>query len=152
MEQIEVKAMIITDKNYDLAIAKIDELWGAEPGTSDAMLLDLLFDAVEQYDSKIPHVETDAVDAILFRMDQKGWRQKDVAHLFGGESHTSEVLNRRRVMSYEIIKRVHVFMGIPIEDLIDKPGAAADTSEDYHDDRRGRKTELDHIPGLAAAA
>jgi antitoxin component HigA of HigAB toxin-antitoxin module len=52
-------------------------------------------------------------------MDQMGWTQKDAAHPFGGPSHASEVLNRKRVLAKNMICRVHEFMGIPLEDLME---------------------------------
>ncbi len=149
--------MIITAKNYDWAMKKVDELWDSPPETEEAMLLDLLFTAIQEYErAAFPHPVTDAVDAILFRMDQMGWRQKDVAHLFGGPSHASEVLNRRRRLSKEMAVRVHGFMGIPLEDLLDEK--KTDTSfvsrdEDFRNDNQcGRKTGVDTVTDFTLAA
>ncbi len=145
---------MITAKDYEWALAKISELWDAAPDSDEGRYFMFLAAAVQEYeDAVFPSVETDAVDAILFRMDQMGWKQKDVAHLFGGESHTSEVLNRRRPLSPESAVRVHELMGIPMRTLTgNSNGQAADINEDYNDDRRGRKTELDQLPSLAIAA
>lgn len=147
--------MITTTKDYDLAMAEIDRLWGAEPGTRESVLLNLLVDAVQQYEERaFPMPKTDAVDAILFRMDQMGWRNKDVAALFGGSTHASEVLNRRRKLTVNMAVRVSKFMGIPLDQLTgDVEGDAEGTVPDMEREHGYRSDDqLDKGPEFCLAA
>ena len=100
--------------------AALDAMTRLVEEDGDENLLLVLSRAVGEYeDLHVKIGSCDPVDCILFRMDQMGWTQKDVAHLFGGRSHTSEVLNRKRSLTKNMILRVHEFMGIPLEDLME---------------------------------
>ncbi len=111
---------VITEKNHRVALDAITGMMARDLNDIESLLFELLVEQVREYEGAaflIP--KADPVDCILFRMDQMGWAQKDVAHLFGGRSHTSEVLNRKRALTKNMIGRIHEFMGIPLEDLME---------------------------------
>lgn len=111
---------MINEKNHRLALNAITGMMDRELNEVESLLFEMLVDQVHEYErTAFPIPKVDPVDCILFRMDQMGWTQKDVAHLFGGRSHTSEVLNRKRALTKNMIRRVHEFMGIPLEDLME---------------------------------
>ena len=68
-----------------------------------------------------PHhsiVPPDPVDAILFRMEQQGLTRKDLEPILGSRSRVSEVLNRKRTLSLEMIRNLHKRLNIPLESLV----------------------------------
>ena len=116
--------VIKTEKDYKAAIARIYELMNSEavqiePGSSKGDELELLSILVERYeDEQFPKRAPDPVDAIKFRMDQMGLKQKDIAPLFGGETRASEVLNGKRHLTLKMIAMLTRYLDIPLESLI----------------------------------
>lgn len=92
-----VPKVIKTEKEYESALARINDLMDADPGTPEGDELDLLVTLVELYEkAKHPIDPPDPVEAIKFRMDQLGLRQKDLIPHIGSRSKVSEVLSRQR--------------------------------------------------------
>ena len=109
---------IRNDTDHVAALARIEDLWNAEPGTPEEDELDVLTVLVSDYEDKHwPILPPDPVEAIKFHMDQNDFRQKDLAKVLGGESRASEILNRQRTLSMENIKAIHRAWRIPLESL-----------------------------------
>ncbi|MGM0786908.1 MAG: helix-turn-helix domain-containing protein [Thermodesulfobacteriota bacterium] len=116
--------LIKTEAEYVEALSRIEELMDAEAGTAEADELELLAALVEMYEeSRYPIDLPDPVDAIFFRMEQAGLKQKDMVPYLGSRSKVSEVLNRKRPLSLPMIRRLHNSLGIPAEVLLQEPGA-----------------------------
>jgi HTH-type transcriptional regulator/antitoxin HigA len=110
---------IRTRANHDAALARIEMLWDARPGTPEHDELEVLSVLVSAYeDEHWPVLPPDPVDAIKFHMEQNGFRQKDLAAIIGSPSRASEVLNRRRPLTVEMIKAIHREWSVPFEALI----------------------------------
>lgn len=110
---------IRNEADYEAALMEIERLWGAESGTPDGDRLDVLATLVEVYEAKAyPMDPPDPVEAIKFRMEQQGLTRKDLEPIFGTRNRTSEVLNRKRGLSIEMIRQLHDRLGIPAEILI----------------------------------
>ena len=110
---------IRTEADYDAAMAEVERLWGASSGTPKGDRLDVLVTLIEAYEKKhLPIDPPDPVAAILFRMEQKGLKRKDLEPLIGSRARVSEVLAGRRNLSLQMIRRLHKELGIPAEVLI----------------------------------
>ncbi len=110
---------IKNEQDYELAIASIEQLWDAVPGSADADKLDILTTLVEAWEKQ--HIVIDApdpVEAIKFRMEQQGLEDADLVPLLGQRSRVSEVLNRKRKLSIAMIRNLHQQLNIPLESLI----------------------------------
>jgi len=110
---------IKTDQDHDLAVVRISELISAKPGTPEGDELDLIATLVDAYEAK--HHKLDAPDpvvAIQFRMEQMGLTRKDLEPIFGSRARVSEVLNRKRGLTLEMIRRVKSRLGISADLLI----------------------------------
>ena len=117
---------IRTSADNDAALARIEALWDARPGTPEHDEFEVLSVLVSAYeDEHWPILPPDPVDAIKFHMEQNGFRQKDLAGVIGSISRASEVLNRRRPLTIEMIKAIHRAWSVPLESLIgaDEPVA-----------------------------
>lgn len=110
---------IKTDADYEAMLAEIERLWGSEAGSPDGDRLDVLATLVEAYEDKRWPIEApDPVEAIKFRMEQDGLGQADLAKLLGSASRASEVLNRRRHLTLNMIWQLCAAWNIPAESLI----------------------------------
>ncbi|HET9068618.1 MAG TPA: transcriptional regulator [Amaricoccus sp.] len=117
---------IRTDADHKAALARIEALWGADPGTEAGDELDVLVDLVEAYEARHYPViaELDPIDAIQAHMDLTGRTQADLTHLFGSSSRASEVLARKRVLTVRMIHRLATEWHMPADTLI-RPYAKA---------------------------
>ena len=113
---------IKTEKDYEAALQLIEELWEAEEGTDEDDRLDIMITLVDAYE-KINHpiYPPDPVAAIEFHMDQNELSRSDLESYIGTRARVSEVLNRKRGLSIEMIRNLHEGLGIPLESLIARP-------------------------------
>jgi HTH-type transcriptional regulator/antitoxin HigA len=110
---------IRTKADYEAALAAIERLWGARTGTPQGDRLDILATLVDAYENEhYPMDPPDAIEAIKFRMEQQGLDRKDLADILGSRTRVAEVLNRRRGLSINMIRRLHEKLGISVEVLI----------------------------------
>jgi HTH-type transcriptional regulator / antitoxin HigA len=114
----EVKP-IRSKRDYESALKEVARLWGAKSGTRDGDRLDVLATLVEAYEEEhYPIDPPDPIEAIKFRMDQQGLTRRDLEGIIGTRTRIAEVLNRKRGLSVEMIRRLHERLGIPAEILI----------------------------------
>lgn len=110
---------IKTKAGYEKALARVDILMDAKPGTSKADELDVLVTLIEAYENKhYPIAPPSPVAAIKFRMEQGGLTRKDMEPYLGGRGRVSEVLNGKRPLTLDMIRKLHEGLGIPLESLI----------------------------------
>lgn len=116
---------IRTEADYEAALAAIDRLMDAKPGSLEGDRLDVLTTLVQAYEAKHYPVDLpDPVAAIRFHMQHAGYRQSDLAKLLGSRSRASEVLARRRALTLPMIRALTRKWGIPAKSLV-KPYALA---------------------------
>src|SRR5712691_318240 len=111
---------IRTKKDYEAALSDIERLWGAKSGTPEGDRLDVLATLVDAYEAvHFPMDPPDPIEAIRFRMEQRGMTRKDLEPLIASiGSGVAEVLNRKRSLSIGMIRRLHAQLGISAEVLI----------------------------------
>ena len=120
-----VKMKIIkTEKDYDSALKRIEELVDIDPkaNTDQADELELLALLVNNYEeNKYSIGYPDPIEAIRFRMEQLGLKNNDLIPYIGSKSKVSEVLNRKRSLSLSMIRKLHAGLGIPASILLNNP-------------------------------
>jgi len=113
---------IKTKADYRASLKEIEALMAAERETPEGERLDVLVTLVEAYEKKhYPLDLPDPVEAIRFRMEQKGMTPKDLVPMIGRINRVYEVLSRRRPLTLAMIQRLHSDLGIPAESLIKQP-------------------------------
>ena len=111
--------IIKTEEQYAEALARVEILMDAKPGSAQEEELELWSLLVERYEREhFPIDIPDPVEAIRFRMAQEGLRQKDLEAYFPGKNRVSEVLNGKRPLSLGMIRALHRGLGIPAEVLL----------------------------------
>ena len=111
--------LIKTENDYNQALERLEQIFDAKKGTQEGDELELLGILIEQYeDEKFPIDLPDPIEAIKFRMEQMGHTQNDLAKIIGFKSRASEILNRKRKLSLEMIRQLHTSLNIPTDVLI----------------------------------
>ena len=110
---------IRNEKDYERALAAVEVLWGAKAGTPKGDRLDILATLIEAYEAAhYPMDPPDPIEAIKFRIEQQGLSRKDLEKIPGTRTRVSEVLNRKRGLSINMIRALHEKLGISAEILI----------------------------------
>jgi len=110
---------IKTETDYQEALKEIDRIFDAEPGTREGDRLDVLTTLVEAYEEKHFHIPLpDPIEAILYYVESRGLSRRDLERYIGSRARVSEVLNRKRPLTMEMIRNLHKGLGIPAEVLI----------------------------------
>ncbi len=109
---------IKNEQDYQEALIIIDSLMSAKPNTKEMDKLEVLTTLVEFYEEQHYKIDApDPIEAIKFRMAQEGLKQKDLVSIVGSKSRVSEILNKKRKLTIEMIRNLHNQLHIPIESL-----------------------------------
>ena len=115
---MEIKP-IKTEQDYQQALERLEVIFDAKKGTKEGDVLEVLGILIEKYeDDHFPIDLPDPIEAIKFRMEQMNYSQNDLAKVIGLKSRASEILNKKRKLSLEMIRNLHETMKIPTEVLI----------------------------------
>ena len=111
--------VIKTEKDYQKAMKRLEVIFDARRNTKEGdelELLSLLIDLDEK--TKTPIDLPDPIEAIKFRMEQMGYRQKDLAEVLGLKSRVSEILNGKRKLTLDMIRKLNEELGISADVLV----------------------------------
>ena len=110
---------IKTDEAYYQALARLEEIFDApadSPEGDEAEVISLLIEHYE--DTYYPIEAPDPIEAIKIRMEEMNFRQKDLVGVIGGKSRVSEILNRKKKLTVEMIRNLTELLRIPAHVLI----------------------------------
>ena len=111
--------VIKTEKDYQNALKRLDEIFESKKGSKNGDELELLSLLIDNYEKeKFPIDLPDPIEAIKFRMEQLGYKQKDLAEVLGLKSRVSEILNRKRKLTLEMIRKLNEELGISTDVLV----------------------------------
>lgn len=110
---------IKNEKDYQKALQRLEEIFDAPKATAEGDELDILSILIDKYENdNFPIGFPDPIEAIKFRMEQMGLKQKDLAEVVGFKSRVSEILNKKRKLTLEMIRNLHLKLHIPTEVLV----------------------------------
>ena len=119
---------IKTNADYRFALKEIESLMAARANTPQGDRLDVLVTLVEAYErSHFPMDLPDAIEAVKFRMEQRGLGVEDLQPFIGAKNRVYEVLSRNRRLTLRMIENLHVQLGIPAESLLRQSGPVRET-------------------------
>jgi HTH-type transcriptional regulator / antitoxin HigA len=108
-----------SEEDYDIALARADELFDAMPDTTEGDELELLLLVIKDYEDKYHSVPPpDPIEAIKLTMQEKGLKAKDLAPGIGSKSYVSQILIRKKRLTGEVMKALHKQLGIPGDILL----------------------------------
>ncbi len=110
---------IHTEEAYAAALAEIERLFDAAPHTPEGDRLDILATLVEVYETQHYSLPApDPIAALTYHMESRGLCRRDLEPYLGSRARVAEVLNRKRPLSLEMIRRLHTGLGLDAEILI----------------------------------
>jgi len=118
--------IIKTEEQYQAYLIEVDRLAADDPvpGTAEGDRLELLAKLVEDYEKiRFQFNRPNPIEAIRFRMEERGLKQKDLVPLLGGRNRVSEVLAGKRPLTLSAVRALSAKLHIPVELLIQEPEA-----------------------------
>ena len=111
--------LIKTEEDYKQALARLEEIFDALPNTKESDELEIISILIEKYEEKHYKIEfPDPIEAIKSRMEQMGISQTELSSIVGLKSRASEILNRKRKLTLEMIRKINDALKIPLEVLV----------------------------------
>ena len=107
-------------KGYLKAMERLEEIFDSKKGEPTFDEAELLVVLIEKYETETETLfpEPDPIEVLKFKMEQKNFRNKDLAEIIGGKSKASEILNKKRKLTLSMIRKINKMLGIPAETLI----------------------------------
>ena len=111
--------LIKNDKDYQNALSRLDQIFNALVGSPESDEADVLALLIDHYENQYYSIEApDPVEAIKIRMEEMQFKQKDIAAFLGGKNRASEILNRKRKLTIEMIRNLSEKLNLPVSLLI----------------------------------
>ena len=111
--------LLKTKSDYLRALNKLERIFDAPVGTDESDGADLLGLLIDEYEKKHYKIEApDPIEAIKIRMEERQLKQKDLINIIGGKSRVSEVLNRKRKLTLEMIRNLAVNLELSTDILV----------------------------------
>ncbi|NCO32551.1 MAG: transcriptional regulator [Armatimonadetes bacterium CG2_30_59_28] len=108
-----------TEADYEAALEEIERLLAARPGTPEGDRLEILATLVEAYEDRHYAIPLpDPVEAIIYHLESRGLSRRDLEPFLGSKARVSEVLNRKRPLTLQMIRKLSEGLGLPVETLI----------------------------------
>ncbi|MGB5700973.1 helix-turn-helix domain-containing protein [Muriicola sp.] len=112
-------APIRNEKDYQNALNRLEKIFDAKKGTEKGDELEILSILIDRFENEnFPIGMPDPIEAIKFRMEQMGMKQKDLAKVVGFKSRVSEILSKKRKLSLDMIRKLNTTLHIPTEVLV----------------------------------
>ncbi|HMR16927.1 MAG TPA: helix-turn-helix domain-containing protein [Mariniflexile sp.] len=110
---------IRNEKDYQKALDRLEDIFDSKKGTEEGDELEILSILIDRYENEnFPIGMPDPIEAIKFRMEQMGMNQKDLAEVVGFKSRVSEILNKKRKLTLDMIRKLNTNLHIPTEVLV----------------------------------
>jgi len=113
---------IKTERDYDLALERVNTLFDAKPNTNEGDEgdeLDILVTLIEKYEQiHYPIPEPDPIEAIKFMMEQNGLTDADLGVILNSRSRVTEIFKRKRALTIKQIRVLTEKLHIPASTLI----------------------------------
>jgi len=110
---------IKTEDDYTKALKRLEIIFDAKPNTTvgdEAEILSLL---IENYENQhFPIEAPDPIEAIKIRMKELNLKQKDLVGVIGGKSRVSEILNRKKKLTVDMIRELESILQISASVLV----------------------------------
>jgi HTH-type transcriptional regulator/antitoxin HigA len=111
--------VIKSEKEYDAALRRVEMIFDASPGTTEGDEAELLILLIKDYENRHhPVLPPDPIEAIRLTLEDKGLKAKDLVGVIGSKGYVSQILNRKKPLTAEIMRILNRQLGIPAEILL----------------------------------
>ncbi|MCD8438380.1 helix-turn-helix domain-containing protein [Tenacibaculum dicentrarchi] len=110
---------IKTEQDYDKAIERLELIFDANANSKKGDEAEILSLLIENYENKHYAIEApDPIEAIKIRMEEMNLKQKDLIGVIGGKSRVSEILNKKKKLTVEMIRELERLLNISASVLV----------------------------------
>ena len=103
---MEIKP-IKSEKDYDKALERLEVIFDAKSNSKEGDEAEILSMLIDTYENKVHPIEApDPIEAIKIRMEEMNIKQKDLVGILGGKSRVSEILNRKKRLTVDMIRKL----------------------------------------------
>ncbi len=118
--KMELK-ILKSEKDYQEAMARFEEVFSAEEETPESNEADILSLLIKDYEEKYFKIQAPTpLEAIKYRMEQQGLSNSDLAKILGYKSRVSDIFHNTRKLSLNMIRKLYEELHIPLETLVKK--------------------------------
>ncbi len=111
--------LIKTDSEYQESLKRLEEIFDAKIGTQESDEADILGLLIDEYEKKnYPIDAPDPIEAIKIRMEEMDLKQKDLVGVIGGKSRVSEILNRKKKLTVDMVRNLALRLNLSVQILI----------------------------------
>ena len=115
---MEIKP-IKTEKDYDKALERLELIFDAAPNSKEGDEAEILSLLIENFENKYYQIEApDPIEAIKIRMEEMNLKQKDLIGIIGGKSRVSEILNKKKKLTVDMIRELEQILHISASVLV----------------------------------
>jgi len=107
------------EADYERALRRVEELWNSPEGSAESDELDIHATLIAAYEQEHHPIELpDPIEAIKFRLEQKGKDASALIGVIGQRTRVYEAMQGKRPLSLNMIRNLHEKFDIPAEVLI----------------------------------
>jgi len=115
---MEIKP-IKTEKDYEKSLERLELIFDANPDSKQGDEAEILSILIDSYENKHYPIEApDPIEAIKIRMEEMNLKQKDLVGVIGGKSRVSEILNKKKKLTVEMIRELEKILHISASVLV----------------------------------
>lgn len=104
---------IRTEQDYREALKRLEIIFDAEPNSKEEDEAEIIIILIDNYEKQhYPIGAPDPIEAIKIRMEEMNLKQKDLVGIIGGKSQVSEILNRKRRLTVDMIRELEKLLHI----------------------------------------
>lgn len=112
---------IKTEQDYDAALQRLEVIFDAPVDSDESDEADILSLLIENFENQYYPIEApDPIEAIKIRMEEMGLKQKDLVGIIGAKSRVSEVLNKRKKLTVDMIRKLEQILNLPASILVNQ--------------------------------
>jgi len=110
---------IKTEKDYENALERLEQIFDAVPSSKEGDEAEILSLLIENYENKHYRIDApDPIEAIKIRMEEMNLKQKDLVGVIGGKSRVSEILNKKKKLTVDMIRELERILHISASVLV----------------------------------
>jgi len=110
---------IRTEKDYKKALKRLEKIFDSSPKSKEGDEAEILSLLIENYENQFYPIEApDPIEAIKIRMEELNIKQKDLVGVIGGKSRVSEVLNRKKRLTVDMIRKLEEMLHLSASILV----------------------------------
>ena len=110
---------IKTEKDYNKSLERLDVIFDALPNSKEGDEAEILSLLIENYEDQYYPIDApDPIEAIKIRMEEMEIKQKDLVGIIGGKSRVSEILNKKKRLTVDMIRNLEKMLHISASILV----------------------------------